>query len=67
MARLLAEQLTRQGVDMAKKVVLTLVVIFLVFFLISQPVQAADGARTILDGVGSAFQALVTFFTRLAG
>ena len=52
---------------MAKKVLLALVVIFLVFFLISQPVQAADGARTILDGIGAAFRSIVTFFTRLAG
>jgi len=52
---------------MAKKVLLALVVIFLVFFLVSQPREAADGARTILDGIGSVFSAIVTFFTELAG
>ena len=52
---------------MAKKVVLALVVIFLVFYLVSQPRDAADGARTILNAVGSVFRAIVTFFSSLAG
>ena len=51
---------------MAKKVVLTLVVIFLVFYLVSQPRDAADGARTILGGIAWVFRGLVTFFQNLA-
>ena len=31
---------------MAKKIVLTLVVIFLVFYIVSQPAAAADGAQS---------------------
>ena len=31
---------------MAKKIVLTLVVVFLVFYIVSQPSAAADGAQT---------------------
>ena len=51
---------------MAKKVVLTLVVIFLVFYLVSQPRDAANGARTLLDGIAWVFSGLVTFFQNLA-
>ncbi len=51
---------------MAKKIVMALVVIFLVFYLVSQPREAADGARTILDAIGSLFRAIVTFFSELA-
>ena len=52
---------------MAKKVVLALVVIFLLFYLISQPRAAAGAASTVLDAIGTAFNALVTFFRALAG
>ncbi len=51
---------------MAKKVLLALVVIFLVFFLVSQPREAAGAARTLFDGVGWVFSGLVTFFQNLA-
>lgn len=51
---------------MAKKVVLAIVVIFLVFFIVSQPRDAAAGARDILGGVGWFFTGLVTFFQNLA-
>jgi Na+/H+ antiporter NhaD/arsenite permease-like protein len=51
---------------MAKKIVLTLVVIFLVFFLVSQPREAADGARTIMGGIAWIFTGIITFFQNLA-
>lgn len=51
---------------MAKKVVLALVVIFLVFFIVSQPRDAADGAQNIMAGIGWFFSGLVTFFQNLA-
>jgi hypothetical protein len=52
--------------DMARKVVVTLVVIFLVFYLVSQPREAADGARTIFEGIEWVFDGLITFFQNLA-
>ena len=51
---------------MAKKIVLTLVVIFLVFFLVSQPREAANGAREIMSGVAWVFDGIITFFRSLA-
>lgn len=51
---------------MAKKVVGVLVVLFLVFYLVSQPREAAGGARTILDGVVYVANGLVSFFRNLA-
>ena len=51
---------------MAKKIGLGLLAIFVVFYLVSQPREAADGARTILDAIGSVFRSLVTFFSELA-
>jgi hypothetical protein len=51
---------------MAKKIVLTLVVIFLVFYLVSQPEAAADGAQTIMSGIAWVFDGIITFFQNLA-
>ena len=51
---------------MAKKVALALVVIFLVFYIVSQPTAAAAGARTLLNGVAWVFNGIVTFFQSLA-
>ena len=51
---------------MAKKILLALVAIFLVFYLVSQPREAAGGMRTLLDGVAWVFSGLVTFFQSLA-
>jgi hypothetical protein len=51
---------------MAKKIVLTLVVIFLVFYLVSQPREAASGARTLMEGVAWVFNGIITFFRNLA-
>jgi hypothetical protein len=51
---------------MAKKIGLALLAIFVVFYLVSQPREAAGAARTLLDGVGWVFNGLVTFFQSLA-
>ena len=51
---------------MAKKIVLTLVVIFLVFYLVSQPREAANGARTLFSGIEYVFNGIITFFRNLA-
>ena len=50
---------------MAKKVGLALVVIFLLFYIVSQPAAAADGARTVLGGIAWVFNGIVTFFQNL--
>jgi Na+/H+ antiporter NhaD/arsenite permease-like protein len=49
----------------AKKVALALVVIFLVFYIVSQPAAAADLVQTILGGIGWVFTGIVTFFQNL--
>jgi hypothetical protein len=51
---------------MAKKIMLALVALFVVFYLVSQPREAAGGARTLLDGVEWVLSGLVTFFQNLA-
>jgi Na+/H+ antiporter NhaD/arsenite permease-like protein len=51
---------------MAKKIVLTLVVVFLVFYIVSQPSAAADGAQTIMGGIAWVFTGIITFFQNLA-
>ena len=50
---------------MAKKIMLALVALFVVFYLVSQPREAAGGARTLFEGVGYFFRGLVTFFQNL--
>jgi Na+/H+ antiporter NhaD/arsenite permease-like protein len=50
----------------ARKVILALVVIFLVFYIVSQPAAAADAARSILGGIAWVFNGIVTFFQSLA-
>jgi Na+/H+ antiporter NhaD/arsenite permease-like protein len=52
---------------MAKKALVALVIIFVIFYLVSQPREAADGARTILGGIAWTFNGIVTFFQSLAG
>ena len=51
---------------MARKVIVALVVIFIVFYIVSQPTAAADAARTILGGIQWVFSGIVTFFQSLA-
>jgi Na+/H+ antiporter NhaD/arsenite permease-like protein len=50
---------------MARKVIVALVVIFIVFYIVSQPAAAADATRTILGGIQWVFSGIVTFFQSL--
>jgi hypothetical protein len=51
---------------MVKKVLTWLVVAFLVFYLLSQPVEAAKAVRGVGDGLAHAASQLAAFFTNLA-
>jgi hypothetical protein len=48
-----------------KRVLAVFVLLFFVFYLISQPESAAHLVRTIFEVIGIAFQALVRFFHAL--
>jgi hypothetical protein len=50
-----------------KKILLVLVVGFVVFYLIQRPESAAGAVRTVFGAIGMAFQAIVRFFSSLAG
>ena len=50
---------------MAKKAVGPLVVIFAVFFLLTQPANAAGTVQTIADALGAVLTAVSKFFTAL--
>ena len=50
-----------------KRILLILVVGFALFYLITQPVGAAEAVRTVFAAVAKAFHAIVLFFTSLAG
>ncbi len=52
---------------MAKKILLLLVVGFAIFFLLSQPVGAADSVRAAAGGFGDAFTQVATFLRELIG
>ena len=49
-----------------KRILLILVVGFALFYLINQPVGAANAVRTVFGAVAKAFHAIVLFFTSLA-
>lgn len=49
-----------------KKAVLTLVVIFVAFYLFSRPEDSADAVRNAFEAVGTGVGSLVTFFTSLS-
>jgi hypothetical protein len=40
---------------------------FVLFYLTQRPESAAEAVRTVFGAVGMAFQAIVRFFTSLAG
>jgi Na+/proline symporter len=48
-----------------KRIVVTLVVIFALFYLFTRPEDAADAVRSAFGAVGNGFDSLVTFFTSL--
>ena len=49
-----------------RRVIAALIVGFFLFYLITQPVAAADAVTTVFGAVAKAFHALVVFFTSLA-
>ncbi|HJF75415.1 MAG TPA: hypothetical protein K8V63_01525 [Brevibacterium linens] len=49
-----------------KKAILTLVVIFVAFYLFSRPEDSAEAVRTAFAAVGTGVGSLVTFFTSLS-
>jgi hypothetical protein len=50
---------------MAKKSLLLTIVTFAVFFLLSQPANAADSVKVAAGAVGEAFQAMARFLGNL--
>ena len=50
-----------------RKILLVLLVGFVLFYLIQRPESAAGAVRTFAGAVALAFQAIVRFFTSLAG
>ncbi len=52
---------------MAKKVLMLLVAAFAIFYLLSQPVAAADSVKFAAGGVGDAFTQVGRFFRELIG
>jgi hypothetical protein len=53
--------------DVAKKSVTLLVIAFALFYLFTQPENAADAVRGAGNAVGDGFQAVIRFFNALAG
>lgn len=49
-----------------KRIVVTIVVIFALFYLFTRPESAAQAVKTAGAAVGTAFDSVVTFFNTLA-
>lgn len=49
-----------------KRIVVTIVVIFALFYLFTKPESAAEAVKTAGGAVGSAFDSIVTFFNALS-
>ncbi len=52
---------------MAKRVLMLLVVAFAVFYLLSQPVAAADSVKVAAGGIGDAFHQIGRFLREVTG
>lgn len=50
---------------MLKKVLLWLTIAFVVYYLVSEPVNAADAVKGAASAVGDAFESVVSFLSRL--
>lgn len=50
---------------MPKKILLWTVVIFVVFYVVTQPADAASAVRTAAGWVGTAFSSFITFLSSL--
>lgn len=50
---------------MVKKVFLALALAFVIYYLVTEPVGAADAVKGAVSAIGDAFTSLVSFFRRL--
>jgi hypothetical protein len=50
-----------------KRFIVFLVVGFFLFYLVSQPVAAANAVRTVVGGIAIVFRSIIIFFQALAG
>jgi hypothetical protein len=50
-----------------KRFIVFLVVGFFLFYLVSQPVAAANAVRAVVGGIAVVFRSILVFFQALAG
>ncbi|HZA31748.1 MAG TPA: hypothetical protein VE462_09565 [Propionibacteriaceae bacterium] len=50
-----------------RRIIGTLFALFLLFYLINQPVNAANAVKAVFAAIGRAFQSLLVFFSNLTG
>jgi hypothetical protein len=50
----------------ARRILGAIFVLFLLFYLINQPVSAANAVRAVFGAIAKAFNSLLVFFTSLA-
>jgi hypothetical protein len=50
-----------------KRFIVFLVVGFFLFYLVSQPVAAANAVRAVVGGIAVVFRSIIIFFQALAG
>lgn len=51
---------------LVRRILLWLAILFVGFYLITRPEEAADAVRTVFIALAGAFRAIITFFTSLA-
>ncbi len=51
--------------NVVKKVLLTLALAFVLYYLVTEPVGAADAVKGAVSAIGDAFASLLAFFSRL--
>jgi hypothetical protein len=51
--------------SVVKKALLALALAFVIYYLVTEPVGAADAVRNAASAVGTAFESIVAFFSRL--
>jgi hypothetical protein len=54
-------------VKWVKRIALTLVVVFALFYLFTRPADAADAVRSAIGAVKGGFDSVIVFFTSLTG
>lgn len=55
----------RYNSTVVKKVLYGLVIAFVVYYLVTEPVAAADAVKRAASAVGTAFESVVAFLSRL--